>query len=71
MAPHPIKDYYVITSRRGEHPERWIWEIRRKSQPLGIKMRDDGYLSERAAKLAGDRALADFLLDLAREEKRK
>src|SRR6266850_253861 len=40
MAGMPINpdDYYVTTSRRGEHPERWSWEICRKSQPLGIKM---------------------------------
>ena len=26
-------DYYVLTSRRGEnHPDRWSWEIRRKSK---------------------------------------
>jgi hypothetical protein len=36
MATHPINDYYVITSRRGEHPDRWSWEIRRKSNPLGF-----------------------------------
>jgi hypothetical protein len=71
MAPHLINDYYVITSRRGEHPERWSWEIRRKSKPLGIKMAGDGYQSEQAAQFAGKRAPADFLLDLAREEKRK
>jgi hypothetical protein len=64
--PH---DYYVITSRRGEHPDRWGWEIRRKSQPLGIKMVGDGYQSDSAAQFAGKKALADFLLDLAKEEK--
>jgi hypothetical protein len=64
-------DYYVITSRAGEHPERWSWEIRRKRQPLGVKMTADGFQSDRAAQFAGKRALADFLLDLAQEEKRK
>src|SRR5258706_6938567 len=38
-------DYYVITSRAGERPDRWSWEIRRKSQPLGIKMTADGFQS--------------------------
>ncbi len=55
----------------GEHPERWSWEIRRKSKPLGIKMAADGFQSEMAAQFAGKRALADFLLDLSQEEKRK
>jgi hypothetical protein len=70
MAINP-NDYYVITSQRGEHPDRWNWEIRRKSKPLGIKMRGDGYQSDQAARFAGKRALAEFLLDLAQEEKRK
>jgi hypothetical protein len=72
MATHPINDYYVITSRRGAHPERWSWEIRRKSKPLGIiKMIVDGYQSDAAARFAGKQALADFLFDLLRKEKRK
>jgi hypothetical protein len=25
-------------SRRGEHPDRWSWEIRRKTKPLGVKV---------------------------------
>ena len=71
MADPPINDYYVVTSRRGERPDRWRWEIRRKSTPLGIKMTGDGYQYRTAAQFAGKQALADFLLDLAREEKRK
>jgi Protein of unknown function (DUF3622) len=63
-------NFYVFTSRRGEHPDRWSWEIRRKSKPLGIKMMADGFQSESAAQFAGKKALADFLLDLAKEEKR-
>jgi hypothetical protein len=64
-------DYYVITSRRGEHPDRWGWEIHRKSKPLGIKMTGDGFQSDGAAQFAGKQALANFLSDLAKEEKRK
>ena len=63
-------DYYLVTSRRGEHPERWSWEIRRKSKTLGIKLGGDGFQSESAAKFAGKRALDDFLSELAKEEKR-
>jgi hypothetical protein len=69
MAVHP-NDYYVITSRRGEQPDRWTWEIRRKSKPLGIKMTGDGYQSDTAAQFAGKQALAVFLTDLEKEEKR-
>ena len=70
MADHPINDYYVITSRRGQLPERWSWEIRRKSKPLGIKMTGDGFQSDTAAQFAGKQALAEFLADLSKEEKR-
>ncbi len=71
MVTPPARDYYVITSRLGECPNRWGWEIRRKSKPLGIKIAGGGCQSSRAAQIAGKRALADLLLDLAQEEKRK
>ena len=70
MATDPIDDYYVITSLRVGHPERWGWEILRRSKPLGIKMTGDGYQSDFAAQFAGKRALADFLIELSKEEKR-
>jgi hypothetical protein len=70
MADNPINDYYVVTSRRGQHPDRWSWEIHRKSTPLGIKMTGDGYQSDTAAQFAGKQALAEFLADLLKEEKR-
>ena len=63
-------DYYLETSRRGEHPERWSWEIRRKSKPLGIKLSGEGFQSESAAKFAGKRALDDFLSEIAKEGRR-
>jgi hypothetical protein len=70
MADHPINDYYVITSLRVGHPDRWSWEVRRKSKPLGIKMTGDGYQSDTAAQFAGKQALAEFLAALWKEEKR-
>ena len=69
MAADP-NDYYVATSRRGQQPERWSWEILRKSTPLGIKMTGEGYQSDAAAQIAGKQALAEFLTDLSKEEKR-
>ena len=63
-------DYYLVTSRRGENPERWGWEIRRTSKPLGIKLSGDGFQSDSAAKFAGKRALDEFLSELAKEEQR-
>jgi hypothetical protein len=71
MADHAIHDYYVVTSRQAQHPDRWSLEIRRKSKLLGVKMTGDGHQSDSAAQFAGKRALADFLSDLSKEEKRK
>ena len=68
--PIDPSDYYLSTSRTGERPERWSWEIHRTSQPLGIKMTADGFQSISAAQFAGQKALADFLSDLAKEDKR-
>jgi flavin reductase (DIM6/NTAB) family NADH-FMN oxidoreductase RutF len=70
MVDNPISDYYVVTSRRAQQPERWSWEILRKSKPLGIKMTGDGYQSDIAAQFAGKQALAEFLAELSKEEKR-
>jgi hypothetical protein len=64
-------DYYVVTHRRANNPERWGWEIRRKSKPLGVKMTKDGFDSETAALFEGKQALAEFLTALSKEEKRK
>ena len=69
MADHPINDYYVITSLRVGQPDRWSWEIRRKSKPLGVKMTGDGYQSDTAAQFAGKQALAEFLAAPSKEEK--
>ena len=63
-------EYYVIISRHSEHPERWSWEIRRRSTPLGVKLTADGFQSEAAAQFAGKRALDEFLSELSNEEKR-
>jgi hypothetical protein len=64
-------DYYVITSKRGEHPDGWSWEIRRRSKPLGVKLMAHGFQSNAAAQVAGKRALAEFLSALSKEERRR
>jgi len=64
-------DYYVVTSRSGEHPVRWSWEIRRKSKPLGVRLLAHGFQSDSAAQIAGKRALDEFLSALSEEEQRR
>jgi flavin reductase (DIM6/NTAB) family NADH-FMN oxidoreductase RutF len=69
MADPPHQRLLRRTSRRGQNPDRWSWEIHRKSKPLGIKMTGDGLQSEMAAQFAGKQALAEFLAELSKEEK--
>jgi hypothetical protein len=64
-------DYYVITSKRGEHPDGWSWEIRRRSKPLGVKLMAHGFQSDSAAQVAGKRALDEFLSEVSKEEQRR
>jgi len=46
----------------------WAWEILRRSKPLGVRLYEDGFTSEQAAKLAGEKALRELLERLGREE---
>jgi len=49
-------DYFVITKAQGR-PRAWAWEIRRRSKPIGVRLNGNGFKSEFAAKLAGEKAL--------------
>jgi hypothetical protein len=51
-------DHYVFVSRRGAHPNRWVWEIRCKSKPDRRSVSQSGYRSAQAAEEAGKVALA-------------
>ena len=50
--------HYVFVSRRGAHPNHWVWEIRCKSKPDRRSVSQGGYRSAQAAEEAGKRALA-------------
>ena len=63
---NPSRDYYVVTKSHGT-PPAWMWEIQRRSRPLGIKIYSDGFASEAVAKVLGEKALRQFLEDLAKE----
>ena len=60
-----VSEYYIITSREGEHPKAWCWEIQRRSKPMGVKLSGSGFQSEAAAEFAGKRALGEFLVALS------
>ena len=61
-------DYFVITKAQGR-PRAWAWEIRRRSKPIGVRLNGNGFKSEFAAKLAGEKALRQILDGLAQEDK--
>lgn len=45
-----------------------MWEIQRRSRPLGIRLYGSGFKTEFAAKLAGEKALSEFLDGLAAQQ---
>jgi hypothetical protein len=53
-------EYFVVTSSRGR-PSIWTWEIQSRPKPLGIKLGGADFNSEPGAKLAGEKALIEFL----------
>ena len=44
-----------------------MWEIQRRSTPIGVRLNGEGFKSEIAAKLAGEKALRELLDGLAQE----
>jgi general stress protein YciG len=54
-----VFDYFVIVARRGDPPDWWIWEIRRKSNPDGRYFSAEGFRSAKAAADAGKIVLAE------------
>jgi hypothetical protein len=70
----PSKDaskYSVLIRRRSGRPPLWTWEIQRRPEPLKVRFYEDGFKSPFAAKLAGEKALRQFLDQLAKEEQRQ
>jgi hypothetical protein len=63
-------DYFLFIAEDRSKPNRWSWEIRRKSKPMGAKVSATGFQSRQAAEFSGKRALSEFLIELSQEEKR-
>ena len=64
-------DYYVVTFETKASAQSWHWEIRRRSNPMGVRLTEGGYQTQMAAEHAGKRELAKFLDLLAKEERRQ
>ena len=67
MAKRP--DYYIVNFGTDECPRSWRWELRRYSEPMGVKITEGGYESRTAAQDAGKIALENFLEALAKEKR--
>jgi hypothetical protein len=65
--PSPRRSFYVVVSLTDNPQGSWCWEIRRKRRPMGVRLRQGGFRSYRAAELAGKHALEDFLNGLCVE----
>jgi hypothetical protein len=65
-----LNEYFVSITRGGKPPQ-WQWEITRRPKPLGIKFYANGFKSEKAAKLAGEKALRELLDGVAGEQSKR
>ena len=54
-----VFDHYLFTSRRGNPPTPWYWEICRKSKPDERSLAGAGFRSAKAAQEAGKIVLAE------------
>lgn len=68
LRPSPRRSFYVAVCHSAR--DNWAWEIRRKHKSMGIRLRESGFRSYRAAYEAGRLALEDFLNGLAVERDR-
>jgi hypothetical protein len=66
--PSDLADDYVVVTRQDRASGVWAWEIERRSTPLGVRLYHDAFVSESAAKLAGEKALKYLLDGLAEEQ---
>ena len=65
-----MNEYFVSVTISGKPPQ-WQWEIKRRPKPLGIKLYANGFKSEKAAKLAGEKALRELLDGVAGEQSKR
>jgi hypothetical protein len=65
MAMKPF--YYIVCFETGEQPNPWAWELKRRGEPMGVKVIGRGYQSKTAAEYAGRIALQSFIEALAKE----
>jgi hypothetical protein len=68
MMRHLAADYFVAVEGG---KSGWSWRINRTSRPLGVTIVGGPLKTERAARLAGEKALRDLLERLIEETERQ
>ncbi|HEX3339507.1 MAG TPA: hypothetical protein VHT68_10065 [Pseudolabrys sp.] len=71
--PPSSRDYIVITKTAfvtdGVRWEpRWMWNISRRSKPLGVRLHGENFLSQQAARAAGQKVLRELLAAIPKGE---
>jgi len=61
-----LSDYFVEIARDSDG--LWRWEIKRRSQPLGVKLYEGCFRTPAEAQLAGEKFLKQFLDSVARDD---
>jgi len=64
------RDYYIAIVS-DECRSSWRWEIKRRSQPMGVRLTGESCSSQKAAEDAGRRSLVEFLAAITSEEQHK
>jgi hypothetical protein len=64
----PLPDYFVVVTHKARQ-RVWQWEIQRRPNPLGIKLFEDGFKTEKAARIAGEKALRALLEEIAKDNR--
>jgi hypothetical protein len=57
-----------LVARQVAYPPAWRWRIMQRGKLMGVQIGGDGFPTYDVARLAGGRALADFLEQLEREK---
>jgi hypothetical protein len=69
MLDRPRADQYSVVTRSHGRPPLWTWEIERRPKELGVKLCGTDFKRSPQPKLAGEKALVEFLDGLAKEER--
>jgi hypothetical protein len=67
--PAISRRYSVLVKRRGRASiMTWAWEIRRTPEQLAVQLERDGFITAKAARRAGEKALHTLLESLSGEK---